>query len=139
MPGFRQPPGRRRSGGDKRQQSAAARRLLSVVYMHCDTRKNPGTDEEYLAVDARGRALLTDPLTNKGTAFSLEERERLGLEGLVPPAVATMREQLERVYENFKAKPTDLERYIHLASVGSLSGLRSAHIAASPSNGLLML
>jgi malic enzyme len=117
MPRFRQPPGLRRTGGAKRQQSAAARRLLSVVYMHCDTRKNPGTDEEYLAVDARGRALLTDPLTNKGTAFSLEERERLGLEGLVPPAVATMREQLERVYENFKAKPTDLERYIHLASL----------------------
>jgi len=80
-------------------------------------RKNPGTGEEYLAVDTRGRALLTDPLTNKGTAFPLDERERLGLEGLVPPAVATMDQQLERVYENFKAKPTDLERYIHLASL----------------------
>jgi malic enzyme len=85
--------------------------------MRCETRKNPGTGEEYLAVDTRGRPLLTDPLTNKGTAFPLEERERLGLEGLVPPAVATMREQLERVYENFKAKPTNLERYIHLASL----------------------
>jgi malic enzyme len=85
--------------------------------MHCEARKNPATGEEYLAVNTRGRALLTDPLTNKGTAFPLEERERLGLEGLVPPAVATMPEQLERVYENFKAKPTDLERYIHLASL----------------------
>jgi malic enzyme len=85
--------------------------------MQCATRKNPVTGEEYLAVDTRGRPLLTDPLTNKGTAFPVEERERLGLEGLVPPAVATMREQLERVYENFKAKPTDLERYIHLASL----------------------
>src|SRR4029079_2608757 len=85
--------------------------------MHCEARKNPATGEEYLAVDTRGRALLTDPLTNKGTAFPLEERERLGLDGLVPPAVATMPEQLARVYENFRAKPTDLERYIHLASL----------------------
>jgi len=67
--------------------------------------------------DLRERALLTDPLTNKGTAFSLEERERLGLEGLLPPAVSTMTQQLERAYENFTAKATDLERYIHLASL----------------------
>jgi malic enzyme len=85
--------------------------------MNCETRKNPVTGEEYLAVDLRGRALLTDPLTNKGTAFGLDERERLGLDGLLPPVVATMSEQLARVYENFKAQPTDLERYVHLASL----------------------
>src|SRR5215471_8450051 len=67
--------------------------------------------------DVQGRALLADPLTNKGTAFSLEERQRLGLEGLVPPAVSTMTQQLERAYENFTAKSTDLERYIYLASL----------------------
>jgi malate dehydrogenase (oxaloacetate-decarboxylating) len=85
--------------------------------MRCDTRIDPITGEEYLAVDARGRALLADPLTNKGTAFPLAERARLGLDGLVPPAVSTMAQQLERVYENFKAKQTDLERYIHLVSL----------------------
>jgi malate dehydrogenase (oxaloacetate-decarboxylating) len=85
--------------------------------MTCEVRTNPITGEEYLAVDCRGRAILTDPLTNKGTAFPLEERERLGLDGLVPPIVATMSEQLDRVYENFKAKPTNIERYVHLASL----------------------
>jgi malic enzyme len=85
--------------------------------MNYDDRTDPATGEEYLAVDVRGRALLTDPLTNKGTAFPLDERARLGLDGLVPPTVATMSEQLDRVYENFKAKPTDLERYVHLASL----------------------
>ncbi len=85
--------------------------------MNCDTRIDPMTGEEYVAVDERGRAVLADPLTNKGTAFPLAERERLGLDGLVPPAVSTMTQQLERVYENFKAKETDLERYIHLASL----------------------
>jgi malic enzyme len=83
----------------------------------CENRVDPDTGEEYLAVAVRGRALLSDPLTNKGTAYSRTERERLGLDGLVPPAVASMAEQLERVYENFKAKPTDLERFIHLASL----------------------
>jgi hypothetical protein len=59
---------------------------------------------------------LGDPPTNKGIAFSLDERERLGLEGLLPPAVATMTQQLERVYESFLAKPTSLEHYIYLAT-----------------------
>jgi malic enzyme len=85
--------------------------------MSSETRIDPITGEEYLAVDVRGRALLADPLTNKGTAFPLAERARLGLEGLVPPPVSTMTLQLERVYENFKAKESDLERYIHLASL----------------------
>ena len=75
------------------------------------------TGEEYLAVDTRGEPLLRDPLTNKGTAFQPGEREELGLEGLVPPAVSTMGQQLARVYENYRMKQTPLERYIHLAGL----------------------
>src|SRR6478609_3876565 len=75
------------------------------------------TGEEYIAVDTRGEALLRDPLTNKGTAFTEGERADLGLDGLVPPAVCTMDQQLVRVYENYRRKPTPLERYIHLASL----------------------
>ena len=48
------------------------------------------TGEEYIAVDTRGDALLRDPLTNKGTAFTEAERADLGLDGLLPPAVSTM-------------------------------------------------
>ena len=73
--------------------------------------------EEYLAVHERGRALLSDPLINKGTAFSRAEREQLGLEGLLPSAVTSLSQQLDRVYENFKAKTSNLERFIHLASL----------------------
>jgi malic enzyme len=68
-------------------------------------------------VAADGYPLLLDPLTNKGTAFTPEERTRLHLDGLLPPAVSTIEQQLARVYENFHAKRTDLERYIHLASL----------------------
>jgi malate dehydrogenase (oxaloacetate-decarboxylating) len=80
-------------------------------------RRDALTGEPYLSVSADGRALLCDPLTNKGTAFTAAERERLRLDGLVPPAIFTIEDQLDRVYENFRAKPTDLERYIHLASL----------------------
>ena len=82
-----------------------------------DFRKADGLDEAYIAVDDVGYPLLLDPLTNKGTAFTAEERVRLQLNGLVPPAICTIHQQLDRVYENFRAKPTDLERYIHLASL----------------------
>ena len=64
-----------------------------------------------------GQALLHDPLLNKGTAFSEKERSALGLKGLLPPKVFTMEEQVARVLENYRQKKTDLERYIHLASL----------------------
>src|SRR5450631_734349 len=73
--------------------------------------------EDSIIVSARGAAVLTDPLTNKGTAFSADERKALHLDGLVPPAVFTIEQQLERVYENFQSKQTPIERYIYLASL----------------------
>jgi malate dehydrogenase (oxaloacetate-decarboxylating) len=75
------------------------------------------TGEEHIAVEKRGEPVLRDPFTNKSTAFTPAEREELGLEGLVPPAVSTMDQQLARVYENYLVKPTSLERYIYLASL----------------------
>ncbi|MBP7711081.1 MAG: NAD-dependent malic enzyme [Gammaproteobacteria bacterium] len=65
----------------------------------------------------KGQVLLRDPLLNKGTAFTEAEREALRLRGLLPPYVHTMDEQLVRVLENYRAKQTDLDRYIHLASL----------------------
>jgi malate dehydrogenase (oxaloacetate-decarboxylating) len=85
--------------------------------MRCATRVDQETGEEYVAVDADGYALLLDPLTNKGTAFSLTERHALHLEGLVPPVLSRIEEQLDRTYENFRNKHSDLERYIYLASL----------------------
>src|SRR5882762_1960810 len=62
----------------------------------------------------RGVALLNDPVRNKGTAFTPDERKRLGLEGLLPFSVDTLHRQVERVMGHLDAKPTDLERYIYL-------------------------
>ena len=75
------------------------------------------TGEEYMAVSVRGEPLLRDPFTNRSTAFTRAEREELGLDGLVPPAVSTMDQQLARVYENYRVKQTPLERYIHLVGL----------------------
>jgi malic enzyme len=73
--------------------------------------------KDCITVDVCGSSLLADPLANKGTAFSADERTALHLDGLVPPAVCTIDQQLERVYENFHAKQTPIERYIYLASL----------------------
>ena len=57
----------------------------------------------------RGLALLRDPLLNKGIAFSEQERDTLGLRGLLPAAVMSMQGQAERVLINLRSLPGDLE------------------------------
>ena len=55
-----------------------------------------------------GVALLNDPIRNKGTAFTPEERRAFGLEGLLPASVDSLDRQLERVMRHLDAKPNDL-------------------------------
>jgi malate dehydrogenase (oxaloacetate-decarboxylating)(NADP+) len=63
---------------------------------------------------ARGMALLHDPLTNKGTAFTEEERDALGLRGLLPPRVHTQDEQMARVLQQLRRMADPLDRYVAL-------------------------
>lgn len=72
---------------------------------------------ETIQISLTGQALLENPLFNKSSAFSEEERREFGLVGLVPPHVSTIEEQLARTYESYKHKGTDLERYIYLVSL----------------------
>jgi malate dehydrogenase (oxaloacetate-decarboxylating)(NADP+) len=60
------------------------------------------------------REVLNDPVRNKGTAFTLEERRKYGIDGLLPHSVDTLERQVERVMGHLDAKPNDLERYIYL-------------------------
>jgi malate dehydrogenase (oxaloacetate-decarboxylating)(NADP+) len=64
-----------------------------------------------------GIDLLRDPTLNKGTGFTEEERNALGLQGLLPPHVNSLETQVMQVTENFHRKPTDLERYIYMMSL----------------------
>ncbi|MGB7920342.1 MAG: NAD-dependent malic enzyme [Desulfobacterales bacterium] len=60
---------------------------------------------------------LHDPALNKGTAFTEEERDALGLWGLLPPGINTMEEQVQRVMGNYNRKTSDLEKYIFLVAL----------------------
>lgn len=64
-----------------------------------------------------GKALLDDPVLNKSTAFTREEREQLGLRGLLPYQVADIKLQQQRVLENLRRKPSNIEKYIFLNSL----------------------
>ena len=73
--------------------------------------------DEPTGIPYGGPQILGHPLSNKGSAFSREERRALGLEGLLPSAVNTIEQQARRVYENLARKTDPLERYIGLASL----------------------
>lgn len=65
----------------------------------------------------RGHALLRDPLLNKGSAFTPEERQRLGLVGLLPPSCNTLDQQAVRFYERLSTVGEPLARYRELAGL----------------------
>jgi len=57
-------------------------------------------------INVRGSAVLSSPTINRGTAFTLPEREALGLTGLLPTGVSTLEGQLRRVYASTWNRPT---------------------------------
>jgi malate dehydrogenase (oxaloacetate-decarboxylating) len=61
--------------------------------------------------------VLEDPLTNKGTAFSEEERSELGLRGLLPGVVETLEQQVRRRYQAYQEQPTNVARHINLRAL----------------------
>ncbi|WP_069465803.1 NAD-dependent malic enzyme, partial [Actinacidiphila rubida] len=73
--------------------------------------------EGRIETTARGRGVLSRPRLNRGTAFTREEREELGLVGLVPPAVLTLDQQARRAYQQYTAQPTDLARNVYLTAL----------------------
>ena len=70
-----------------------------------------------LEVTKRGLDILNDPRLNKGTAFTFEERQALGLSGLLPPFRANMEEQVQRIMENYRHHTDPLDKYIFLTGI----------------------
>ena len=74
-------------------------------------------DQSHFHPHPEGFDLLNDPVINKGSAFTVEERDKLKLRGLLPPRIVDIATQQTRVMENFHQKPTDLEKYIHMVGL----------------------
>jgi malate dehydrogenase (oxaloacetate-decarboxylating) len=62
-------------------------------------------------------AVLTTPLLNKGTAFTTEEREALGLTGLLPPVISTLEAQVTCAYTQYQRLPDALSKNIYLTAL----------------------
>ena len=65
----------------------------------------------------RGLDLLQDPILNKSTAFTEQEKQALGLVGLIPDVTETQNTQLQRVMMQLSRQPNDLARYIYLINL----------------------
>ena len=65
----------------------------------------------------RGHDILNNPFKNKGTAFTQEERQELGLVGLLPPYVQTLEEQAAQTYAHMHQKANDLEKRLFLMEI----------------------
>jgi malate dehydrogenase (oxaloacetate-decarboxylating) len=70
-----------------------------------------------ITLESSGKDLMSDPVLNKGTAFTEEERTLFALNGLLPPVVETLDQQCVRAYEAYKRKKDDLERHIFLRAL----------------------
>ncbi len=79
------------------------------------TRDDDGVFRMHVSLD--GYALLRLAPTNKGTAFTMEERRALALDGLLPPHVSSMDEQISRTYAGFIKQPNDLAKYTYLRAM----------------------
>jgi malate dehydrogenase (oxaloacetate-decarboxylating) len=79
---------------------------------------------EYLEVYLRGNPLLRMAATNKGTAFTQRERLELGLEGMLPPSVCSLEQQVARLYRGYCRQSDDIAKYQYLRAMQERSEVR---------------
>ncbi|KAA8438760.1 NAD-dependent malic enzyme [Weissella paramesenteroides] len=65
----------------------------------------------------RGQEILNNPFLNKGTGFTEEERAELGLTGLLPAHVQTIKEQADQAYAQYLTKANNVEKRIFLSTL----------------------
>jgi malate dehydrogenase (oxaloacetate-decarboxylating) len=68
-------------------------------------------------VSGRGLQVIHTPLLNRDAAFTIEEREKLELSGLLPDRVETIEEQAERAWSQFNKQPTDIQKNVFLSAL----------------------
>ena len=82
--------------------------------MNNSSQKN---DSNPLYIPYSGSTLLETPLLNKGSAFSLSERQNFNLTGLLPPRYETIEEQAARAYQQYSNFKSDLNKHIYLRAI----------------------
>ncbi|EXJ85345.1 malate dehydrogenase (oxaloacetate-decarboxylating) [Capronia coronata CBS 617.96] len=70
-----------------------------------------------LKVPLSGRLLLDSPFYNKGTCFTIQEREDFGLKGLLPTNIQKLDEQVTRAYQQYCNQPDDLQKNTFMTSM----------------------
>ena len=70
-----------------------------------------------LRIRARGWSVLSNPMLNRGTAFTPDQRRALGLQGLLPSGVMGLEGQLRRVYAQYRRQPDDLSKNVFLGNM----------------------
>ncbi|MDV7103396.1 NAD-dependent malic enzyme [Vibrio sp. TH_r3] len=70
-----------------------------------------------LYIPYAGRALLEAPLLNKGNAFNKEERALFNLDGLLPEAIESIEEQVDRAYQQYQSFESDMDKHIYLRNI----------------------
>ncbi|GAB3055090.1 NAD-dependent malic enzyme [Acinetobacter apis] len=75
------------------------------------------THKRPLYIPYAGNTLLELPLLNKGSAFSEDERLRFNLHGLLPNVIETIEEQSQRVYQQYSAFNSDINKHIYLRNI----------------------
>jgi malate dehydrogenase (oxaloacetate-decarboxylating) len=79
--------------------------------------KRGADGREFMEVYLHGIALLRLVMTNKGTAFTADERVSLGLDGLLPPQINTIEQQLDRSIRGFRREPSPIAKYQYLRAL----------------------
>ena len=90
--------------------------MKTILSKYFDYREDEN-GKGYLEVHVKGMPLLRMAATNKDTAFSESERTELGLDGLLPPYVVDLNNQVARLYHNYQGQPDDLAKYQFLRSL----------------------
>jgi malate dehydrogenase (oxaloacetate-decarboxylating) len=88
-----------------------------VIPILAPVTKRTRNEEDCDQTKARGLAVLNSPVLNKGTAFTAEEREALGLRGLLPPDISTLEIQVKRAYIQYERLPDSLSKNIYLTAL----------------------
>ncbi len=90
---------------------------MSELKASSDNKTHSSTKKRPLYIRYAGPVLLETPLLNKGSAFSVEERQSFNLEGLLPNVVETIEGQTNRAYSQYSLFENDLDKHIYLRNI----------------------